>query len=124
VATECAKATLLADARQSKGHEGREAVRRPKRDDASTTRRRIFALIIQTLSPADCSTASYVAPRRSYAVSATEDGGTALDLAAQSSLGKKASSKLDSPTNVPIEAGDFTENGKTGIDCESLKREM
>jgi hypothetical protein len=60
----------------------------------------------------------------SYAVSATEDGGTALDLAAQSSLGKKASSKLDSPTKTRIEARDFTENGKTGIDCERPKREM
>jgi len=118
VATECAKTTLLVDLQQCKGQKDQGAVRRPKRDDASAARRRVFALIIQTLSPADCSTASYVAPRRSYAVSATEDGGTALDLAAQSSLGKKASSKLDSPTNVPIEAGDFTENGKTGIDCE------
>ncbi len=123
VATECAETTLLVDARQCKGQEDREAVRRPKRNDASAVRRRIFALIIQTLSPADCSTASYVAPRRWCAVSATEDGGTALDLAAQSSLGRKASSKLDSPTNAPTEARGVTENGKTGIDCERLKRE-
>ena len=124
VATECAETTLLVDPQQCKGQEDQEVVSRPKRGDASAVRRRIFALIIQTLSQADCSTASCAAPRRSYAVGATEDGGTALDLAAQSSLGRKASSELDVPTNVPIEAGDFTENGKTGIDCESLKREM
>jgi hypothetical protein len=123
VATECAETTLLVDARQCKGQEDREAVRRPRRNDASAVKRRVFALIIQTLSQVDCSTASCAAPRRSCVASATEDGGTALDPSAQSSLGRKASSKLDSPTNVPIEARDFTENGKTGIDCERLKRE-
>ncbi len=123
MATECAKTTLLVDSQQCKGHKDREAVRGPKRDDASAVRRRIFALILQRLNQADCSTANYVVPRRWCAVSVTVVGDFALGMSAQPSLDRKASSKHAAPIKAPIEAKGYTVNGKTGIDCERLRRE-